>query len=495
MRVKGLLLLIIIMCSNIKFYSDTGKISQYKRMMQDCFYILKKEYINPEKASAQRLYIGALIGVNEFCLQTNDYTAILKENDKNNAFKYLRLFDSNLNVRLSESDYSVESLYIAALDGMTRSLNDPDTYLLEIPLINLNGKGDIGCLIRLINGKPYIISSYPSSPAALSGLPCGELKEVDGKPVNNKNINQIFDLIKGKSGTIVNLTLLPEGFQKPVSFSIKREIYQINPYHLGIITNNEKNYLYIQISLFNSSITKLINELKRYSDNSIDGIIIDLRSCPGGYLDSVNKFFGIFPLNGVLYHIESQISDLNKKVNADSSGAVFSSNVPIAVLVNKGTCSGAEIFASVMKDKLNARIIGVQTMGFINIQKSYTLNESLIMYYTAARMVPASGISLSESGLKPEFIISNSLDMIDFQESLDLQKLIQSGILQPYLTSKESINYTNYSINIIKEKKLKYSRRIIDIALDVIISDPLKRNIADDQLYKALEILSLEKTN
>ncbi len=301
-------------------------------------------------------------------------------------------------------DISSDKLKEAAIEGMMSLLKD--NYSVYYNKENsedfketLEGSFyGLGVEIYQNSKKEIIINKvYDHTPAAKAGLKKGDkYLKINGKDVTNKNIDELSKLIKGATSKALTITVEREG--KALSYKINTDKVDIPSVESKIIEKSNKKIGYIYISTFASNtptqFDKALNKIKKEKTNKL---IIDLRSNPGGDLESVIAIASNFlsKKDVVVNIVTNKVSEPRYSIKDGNK------NYEIAVLIDHYSASGSEVLASALSENCNATLIGETTYGKGSVQKIKTLSSGTIMKYTAQTWKTSKGKSIDKIGIKP----------------------------------------------------------------------------------------------
>ena len=330
--------------------------------------------------------------LNFFICATNNFAFAESEEKEDNEVSLLQdmqpLVDE-VNTLIKDKyiieNISNQKLTDGAVDGMLRGLDPYSSYFNEEEFKsfknNTSGKYcGIGVeMVYDINSDcPMITTIFGGSPASKAGLSVGDiLTHVNDVAVNGKKNNYVLKMIKGKCGTQVKLTLYRSSTGETFSRNIKRsdvkipnvvsKVYKERIAVIGIKLFNQQTY--------NDFITQ-INEI-RNQQYDIRGIILDLRNNPGGLLESAVDIANLFvPNKKLITSIKGRNGERVFDYVAKNKGKIFSDDIKIAVLINKGSASASEILAGCLQDHGIATLIGEQTFGKALVQEVFKLKNS-----------------------------------------------------------------------------------------------------------------------
>lgn len=322
-----------------------------------------------------------------------------------------------------------EDAYVA-IDTMLASLNDPYTRFLppkefseETQAIKGSLKG-IGTQIGLRDDELVIIAPLEDSPAERAGLLADDkILEINGESTKGINIDAAADKIRGEKGTTVNLLIQRKGVPNKV-YSIVRDEIEVKsvsskpPIDTTLIP---KDIQYIRLSSFisknaASEIETLLNDA-----SGKKGIIIDLRSNPGGLLTNAIYISDMLLKGGPI--VSTVDRDRYKSTTRARYGQV--TDKPIVVLINKGSASASEILSGALKDNHRATIVGEQSFGKGLVQEINKLPDEAGMNITIQRYLTPSGQDINKKGITPDVVIELTEENVKAKDDVQLKKAIE----------------------------------------------------------------------
>ncbi len=325
-----------------------------------------------------------------------------------------------------------------AVRGMLEGLDPHSTYLDGESYNDLregtSGEfGGLGIEVGMENGFVKVISPIDDTPAHKAGIKAGDLIiKLDEKPVKGMSLNEAVDLMRGKPGDAIILTVIRENEEKPLVFTIIRDVIKVKSVRSEIL---EPGFGYLRISSFQShtveGLRKAIDQLKQDNNNQLKGIILDLRNNPGGILNAAVGVTDMFINKGLIVYTEGRIKDSKLKYNAKPNAKL--PDLPLVVLVNAGSASASEIVAGALQDHGRGIIMGEKTFGKGSVQTILPMNNNAALKLTTARYYTPNGRSIQASGVIPDITIdkvkiSRSEDAFDprVKES-DLKGHLENG--------------------------------------------------------------------
>jgi carboxyl-terminal processing protease len=315
-----------------------------------------------------------------------------------------------------------DSLFDNAMRGMVSSLDPHSAYLDEDDLKDLQtvttGKfGGIGVEIIPESGYIKVISPLDDTPAYKAGIKAGDLIiRINNKLIKEMTMREAINLIRGKRGSHVALTILRKGEKKPLKIIVMRDIIKVQTIKSKLL---EKNYGYIRIAFFQSQakqdLDTAIQNLEKQSGGKLKGLILDLRNNPGGLLDAaidvadafldpkrLNKKYG-----DLIVYTKGRIpkADIHAKVTAKPYDLVH--DIPMVVLINEGSASASEIVAGALQDYKRAIILGTKSFGKGSVQTVFPIDNTSALKLTTALYYTPSGRSIQATGIMPDVIVNN----------------------------------------------------------------------------------------
>jgi len=312
-------------------------------------------------------------------------------------------------------DIDDETILKNAIKGMLSGLDPHSNYLDETGYKHLkegtSGEfGGLGIEVAMEDGLIKVISPIDDTPAQRAGIQPGDLIfRIDDKPVKDMDLDESVKMMRGKPGSEIKLSILRDKQEKPLIITLKRAIIKVKSVKFRLL---DKNYAYIRISSFQSrtseQLEKAIQSLRQSSKNenqSLKGLILDLRNNPGGVLNSSVAVADTFLNKGLIVYTKGRIKDSKLKFSATHGDML--KGAPIVVLVNSGSASASEIVAGALQDHKRAIIMGSDTFGKGSVQTIKPLTTTTAIKLTTARYYTPSGRSIQAEGIVPDITLAN----------------------------------------------------------------------------------------
>jgi len=301
-----------------------------------------------------------------------------------------------------------DNLSHGAIKGIMDALNDPysaflDPSTYQVFQHNLQGKFEgIGAQVALNpDNRPMIVAPLPDSPAVKAGLKTGDvILAVDGVSTQGMSLMEAILKIRGPEGTTVKLTILHQGETAPVDIEIVRAQISTTSARLEI----KGDIAYLRIEQFvETTNTEVDNALRSLDLTRMRGIILDLRSNPGGLVPVVVDVASHFLKEGVVITLVDNKG--NRQSDSVRTNGVFT-DLPMVVLVDQFSASGAEVLTGALRDHLRATVAGVKTFGKGSYDQTIALKDGSYIYLTVGRWLTPNGQMIEGKGIAPDYVLT-----------------------------------------------------------------------------------------
>lgn len=303
-------------------------------------------------------------------------------------------------------DVTEETLTEGAIKGMLSVLKDPySVYMDEKTSSQFEQSLDpsfqgIGAEISTVDGKIVIVSPFKGSPAEKAGLkPGDQIMKINGKGIEGLDLFEVVSKVRGKKGSSVVLEIVRDGSKTPVQISVKRDVIPLETIHSGIEMSKGKKVGYIEITSFSEETAqdfeKALTELEK---EKIDSLLLDVRGNPGGFLSSVEEILSNFVTKDKPYILIEERSGKKEKFYSDLKKP---KTYPIAVLIDKGSASAAEILAAAMQTAGGYSLIGETTFGKGTVQQAVPMGDGSTIKLTFFKWLTPDGTWIHKKGIEP----------------------------------------------------------------------------------------------
>ena len=319
---------------------------------------------------------------------------------------------------ISKEKLDPETMFYGAIKGMVASLDDPYTFFLT-PKENQQTKDDlggkfqgIGAQLGLKDNRVVVIAPLSNSPAEQAGVRAGDfINKVDGKSTKDLTLFETVAKIRGPENTKVVLTL--ERKAKEFDVSIERKEILIPSVELSYVATGSARLADIKINQFgdttNAEWNSAVDEVaSAYANGTVDGIILDVRDNPGGYLESSVYVASDLLKKGqeVVRQESSDGSSKSYKVQRD--GKLLT--IPMVTLINQGSASAAEILAGALRDHGRTKLVGEKSFGKGSVQEALDLKGGAGLHVTIAKWILPNGDWINGTGIEPSMKVENMID-------------------------------------------------------------------------------------
>ncbi len=305
---------------------------------------------------------------------------------------------------VERENLDADELSRGAIKGMVEALDDPysaylapETY--QLSLSDFEGKFEgVGAHVAIKDGQIVIIAPIPDTPADTAGIRAGDkILEIDGKPTTEMSLAEAVLLVRGPQGTVVNLLILHEGESEPVEIAIERAEIEV----ISVYFEMREDTAYINITHFSSRTDfELSSVLESVAFEWATGIILDLRSNPGGILSAVVDVASHFLTQGTVVDV---VDNQGEHTIMSVKPKRTTTDLPVVVLVDEFSASGSEVLAGALQDHERATIAGTTTFGKGSVNVLRKLSDGSGLYITTARWLTPEGRLIEGKGITPDY--------------------------------------------------------------------------------------------
>ena len=323
---------------------------------------------------------------------------------------------------------SDDKLIREAINGMVHGL-DPHSDFLDAEAfhelqVDTQGKfGGLGIEVGIEDGVVRVVSPIEDTPAFKAGIKAGDLiVKIDDTATRGIPLSKAVEMMRGKPGTPVELTVVRKDVDAPLTFTLVREEINVKSVRSKML---EPGYGFIRIRKFQedtgADLAKAIRDL--YAGGPLKGLVLDLRSDPGGLLNQAVAVSSAFlPKDALVVYTDGRTADARMRLTASRENYVRRGDdylrdlpaaiktVPMVVIVDAGTASASEIVAGALQDHKRAKILGARTFGKGSVQTILPLGNNTGLKLTTARYYTPSGRSIQAKGIEPDIQVDDGRD-------------------------------------------------------------------------------------
>ena len=428
---------------------------------------------------------------------------------KLSSFQYIKrfnyVFDQILQNYVDELDPKI--LYEGALKGMMEAIGDPYTVYLDpdsMRDMNETTSGNFGG-VGLTISKPTentpekpayveVASPVEDSPGAKAGIQSGDkIIAIEGEPTPSMTMNEVLLKLRGEIGTPVTITIL-RGANMKFDVTLVRALIEVPTVKYGMIEGTSIGYVRL-IQFTPETPIRLQDALDKFQANNYTGLIMDLRDNGGGLLNSGVSVADKFISEGPIVSTKSRIPTENLQFTASSSSTTVKKDIPVVVLINRGSASASEIVAGALKDYHRAYLVGERTYGKGSVQqiRYLTYNYSEGFKYTTARYYTPSDINIDKIGIPPDLEISNLKKFTEDEEKKYIE-MLNSNVITDLVEKNPNMSEADIALAAVKISKEygfeeRLVRRLIRVQVQRLQPAALYDLDWDLQLNEAIKIV------
>jgi carboxyl-terminal processing protease len=323
---------------------------------------------------------------------------------RQDSYQYLRTFEDVVSLILNNyvEAVNIDKVMHGAMHGLADGL-DPDSAYLDASQVKVFERGDLGGPGQTgieLTRQYYlrVIAARDGSPAAKAGLMPGDyIRAIDGQSTRDTTVYEGQRLLRGKPGTKVHLTVLRGNAAEPHEIDLAREELPA----LGVKSRVAAPGVgYLRIAEFGkATVDQMKSEMSSLSKAGAKSVVIDLRGTAVGDVDTGLAAARLFVKSGTLAYRQDRGREKEAIAAAAGDGAI---TVPVAILTDNGTSSGAEVFAAALAGNKRATLIGERTLGRAARQKLVRLPDGSGLMLTHLLYLTPGGAAIHEKGLVPE---------------------------------------------------------------------------------------------
>ncbi|MET3615312.1 carboxyl-terminal processing protease [Rhizobium aquaticum] len=300
-----------------------------------------------------------------------------------------------------------KKLIEAAINGMLSSLDPHSSFMNADQAADMRTQtkgefGGLGIEVTMDKDLVKVVTPIEDTPAAKAGILSGDyISKIDGTDVRGLTLNQAVEKMRGKVGEAIKLEVIRQGADKPLEFTVKRDIIAVQAVKYRV----EGDVGYLRIISFTE---KTFDDLKKamdkiqaqVPDDKLKGYVLDLRLNPGGLLDQAIDVSDAFLNKGEI--VSTRGREASETRRFDATEGDLSHGKPLIVLINGGSASASEIVSGALQDLKRATVVGTRSFGKGSVQTIIQLGDSGALRLTTALYYTPSGRSIQGTGITPD---------------------------------------------------------------------------------------------
>jgi carboxyl-terminal processing protease len=404
----------------------------------------------------RRVWIALLsisLSVNFFAFASPGFADREQSHRYQQILQHLLYYMENLYVEpLQEEELlkgAVRGLLAASGDPYTRFLDR--TELKDFLSLEEGKRIGIGVEVSLQDGLPVVIAPIAGGPAEAAGIQPGDrILKVDGKKTEDVPFGKLVERITGERGTEVVLEIARDAFEKPLTIRVTRGEFDLEYVRTQYFEKEQIGYirLYHFFGEESGSVEKFRAGIAEFKRRQAKGIIVDLRSNPGGHLEMAGIVTGYFLKEGqVVVRAKGRTDEMNSQILAQGDVAIVPESMPVVVLINEGSASASEIMAGALQDHKRATLIGSRSFGKASVQKVIRpLPDETAALITIQKYFTPLNRGIHGKGLEPDISVATLRP--NAAEVAAIEKLEQAKFFQG-----------------LKQKHARYEAELVEVFL------------------------------
>lgn len=403
------------------------------------------------------------------------------------------------------------ALIEGAIQGMLETLGDPYSEYMDIEMVNRFNEQlessfeGIGAEVSMVNGKVTIIAPIKDSPAEAASLrPNDQIISIDNEKIEGLDLHEAVEKIRGEKGSEVVLEIERPGVKDTFEVTIVRDEIPVETVYSDIEDVDGHKTGKLEITSFSEDTAEeFATELEKLEEEGIDGLVIDVRGNPGGYLNAVEDILALFITQDTPY---MQIENKHGEKQPFFSSLKEEKPYPISILIDEGSASASEILAVALKE-VGYEVIGMTSYGKGTVQQAVPLGDGSTIKLTFYKWLSPNGVSINETGVEPTIEMTQpdyyyahpiqleepfKYDMTD--EQIENIQIMLNGL--GYNTDRTDGYFDKSTKQAVeqmqKDEDLKVTGEINEetaAQLEAMIIENMRNGVDDTQLEEALKSL------
>src|SRR5882724_1075619 len=329
------------------------------------------------------------------------------------SYRQLQVYSEVLSRVRSEyvEEPNIPKVTDGALHGLVESLDSNSSYMTAdaykaYKAHKTESKGEIGAVVSKRFGYADVVSVLPGSPAEKAGIePTDIFESIEGKSTRDMSLHEIRSMLVGTPGSTLNVAVVRARKAEPQKMSITRDLVSIPPVSDKMM-DDAIGYVKVD-ALTKGKQQEVASKIKALEKSGAKKILLDLRNCAEGDEAEGVAVANLFLNHGTITYLQGQKFP-REAFNADATKAV--TNLPLAVLVNKGTAGPAEVVAAAVLENARGDVIGDKTFGDGSVQKTIALPDGSALILSVAKYYSPSGKAIQDAAVTPNIVVADSDD-------------------------------------------------------------------------------------
>ena len=394
-------------------------------------------------------------------------------------FEVFRFVQENY---VDEEKVDPKNLVDGALRGMFEALDDPHSaYLSAEEMRDLDDTtmgrfGGVGLIISKIDRGVEVVAPIEGTPAYRAGVNAGDLiVAVDGESVVDLNIDEVLSVLRGEPGSSVTMTIIRG---KSLRFDVRlvRDMIEVPTVRQDMIPGGIG---YLRIIQFTPLTVDRVKEaLHQFADSAYSSLIIDLRSNPGGLLSAVIDISDFFLSKGPIVSTRSRVASENHVFYASTRNTLVPADLPIVVLIDRGSASASEILAGALQDTGRATIMGEKSYGKGSVQQIKRVGDAGFRL-TMSRYYTPLGKNIDKIGISPDVPVQEP--ELSEEEEQALSRIIEEELIKDFLSRYP--NPTDEDIDSFERDLANKNIRLDDRYIRRLVRNELNRTNNNPPVY------------
>ncbi|HVO82474.1 MAG TPA: S41 family peptidase [Terriglobales bacterium] len=334
----------------------------------------------------------------------------VRASSNDGAYRQLQVYSEVLSRVRSEyvEEPNIPVVTDGALHGLLESLDANSSYLSpaeykDYKSHKTEAKGDIGAAISKRFGYAAVVAVIPGGPADKAGLESTDILEaIEGKSSREMSLAEIRDLLAGQPGSNVTVEVVRARRAEPQKIVITRDVVNIPPVTDKIM---EDGIAYVHVDAFNKGkSSEIAAKIKAVQKAGARKLILDLRNCAEGEESEGIATANLFLNHGTITYLQGQKYP-REAFNADPAKDI--TNLPVAVLVNRGTAGPAEVVAAAILENARGDVVGDKTFGDGSVQKTIEMPDGSALILSVAKYYTPSGKAIQDTAITPNILVAD----------------------------------------------------------------------------------------